>query len=208
LKGRVNMYVPKLFKVTDINEIKEFIHHHSFGTVISSKEGRPVATHIPLQIQEEADQLFLTGHFAYGNSQWRSLLGEEVLVIFQGPHSYISSSWYTTERVPTWNYQAVHIYGKAEILEREALVEDLKLLLEKYELGRDNAVLWHTLSPDLLEKELKGIVGFKIAVTEVQAAYKLSQNRSDIDFHKIIEQLQETQDLAAQQIAEEMKKVR
>ena len=129
-----------------------------------------------------------------------------MLVMFQGPHAYISSSWYEHENVPTWNYQAVHIYGKGSILDEEELKQDLTRLLKKYEKHRKNPVLWDKLSPSLLEKELKGIVGFKIKVEEIQAAYKLSQNRNETDYMNIIEQLQNEENPDSKRMAELMEK--
>lgn len=131
---------------------------------------------------------------------------EAVLVMFQGPHAYISSSWYKQENVPTWNYQAVHVYGTAGILNEEELKQDLTMLLQKYEKHRENPVLWDTLSPQLLEKELKGIVGFKMKVQEVQAADKLSQNRKDEDYQNIVSKLYEEKDMDSQQMAQLMER--
>ena len=144
---------------------------------------------------------------AYGNPQWRTFeTAEDVLVIFQGPHSYVSSSWYEHENVPTWNYQAVHVYGKARILSEEELKQDLTLLLQKYEKHRKNPVLWENLSPQLVEKELKGIVGFKVRVEEIQAVDKLSQNRNEEDYQNIINKLYEEKDVNSQQVASVMEK--
>lgn len=203
------MYIPKLYKITDIEEIREFVQRHSFGTLVTTRKGRPIATHLPLQLIQEGDDHYITGHMAYGNPQWRTFEStEEVLVMFQGPHAYISSSWYEQENVPTWNYQAVHLYGAARILDNEELKRDLTSLLEKYEHHRENPVLWDKLSPSLLEKEMKGIVGFKIKVNEIQAAYKMSQNRNEADYRNIVEQLQQEENPESSQMAEEMKKRR
>ncbi|MDI2586211.1 FMN-binding negative transcriptional regulator [Psychrobacillus sp. NEAU-3TGS] len=200
------MYIPKYFKVTNVDEIREFIQHNSFGTLVTTKNGRPIATHLPLQLLQEEGAFYITGHMAYGNLQWHTLeTTEEVLVMFQRPHAYISSSWYEQENVPTWNYQAVHIYGKASILAGNELEQDLKSLLQKYENHRENPILWDKLSPELLEKELKGIVGFKIKVQEVQAAYKLSQNRNKKDYQHIFEELCKEKDLNAMALAKTMK---
>ncbi|AQQ52302.1 FMN-binding negative transcriptional regulator [Planococcus lenghuensis] len=201
------MYIPKQFKVTNVEEIQAFIQEHAFGTLVTTKKGRPIATHLPMQLVKEEEGYAITGHMAYGNPQWRTLeAAEEVLVMFQGPHAYISSSWYSQENVPTWNYQAVHVYGKAAILTEEALKQDLTALLQTHEKHRDNPVLWDTLSPQLLEKELKGIVGFKIAVQEVQAAYKLSQNREEADYRHIMKKLNDEQAVHASHVAEAMEK--
>lgn len=199
------MYIPKYFKVSEFEEIREFVHQNSFGTLVTTKKGKPIATHLPLQLIKEEEGYCITGHMAYGNPQWRTFeTDEDVLVMFQGPHAYISSSWYEQENVSTWNYQAVHIYGTAQILTEEELKQDLTRLMEKYESHRANPVLWDTLSRELLERELKGIVGFKIPLREVQAAYKMSQNRNKTDYQNIISRLQEEKDPNSQKIADKM----
>ncbi|MGE7839849.1 FMN-binding negative transcriptional regulator [Lysinibacillus sp. NPDC093712] len=196
------MYIPKYYKVTDVNEIEEFIQMNSFATLVTTKQGTPIATHLPLMFNKKGDNYFLTGHMAYGNPQWRTFeSSEDVLVMFQGPNAYISSSWYSHENVPTWNYQAVHIYGKANILEKEELIDDLTMLLEKYEKDREKPILWDNLSPELLEKEIKGIVGFEIKIGDVQAAYKLSQNRNEDDYKNIIDQLKNEETPNSKQMA-------
>ncbi|WP_298833134.1 FMN-binding negative transcriptional regulator [uncultured Planococcus sp.] len=200
------MYTPKQFKVSDFEEIREFVQQNSFGTLVTTKKGKPIATHLPLQLIKEGEEFFITGHMAYGNPQWRTFEAcEDVLVMFQGPHAYISSSWYEQENVPTWNYQAVHIYGTAQLLTEDELKQDLTSLMEKHEGHRENPVLWDTLSSSLLEKELKGIVGFKIKVREVQAAYKMSQNRNESDYHTIIDRLQQEKDPNSKQLADVMR---
>ncbi|MEW9577361.1 FMN-binding negative transcriptional regulator [Bacillus toyonensis] len=199
------MYIPKYFKVTDIDEIREFIQMNSFGTIVTTKQGKPIATHIPLELNKQGDDYYITGHMAYGNPQWRTLEDcEDVLVMYQGPHAYISSSWYEKENVPTWNYQAIHVYGTASILSEKELQQDLMVLLKKYENHRENAVLWDKLSLPLLEKELKGIIGFKIKVKEIQAAYKLSQNRNKEDYLNIVNKLYGEEESNSQQIAKVM----
>lgn len=199
------MYIPKYFKVTNAEEIWDYVQKNAFGTIVTTKQGKPIATHLPLQLVKEGETYYLTGHMAYGNPQWRTFeTCENVLAMFQGPHAYISSSWYEKENVPTWNYQAVHIYGKVSILENEELVQDLTMLLQKYEKHRENPVLWDKLSPEILEKELKGIVGFKMKVQEIQAANKLSQNRNEVDYQNIINKLYEEGDLYSQQMAQLM----
>lgn len=201
------MYIPKYYKVTDFGEIREFIQKNSFGTMVTTKKGKPIATHLPLGFSEKDGDYYVTGHMAYGNPQWRTFEeSDNVLVMFQGPHAYISSSWYEHENVPTWNYQAVHVYGKASILNEEELKKELSEMLLKYEKHRENPVLWETLSLSVLERELKGIVGFKIKINEVQAAYKLSQNRNEKDYLNIVHKLQEEEDVNSQQMARVMGK--
>lgn len=199
------MYIPKYFRVTNVEEIWGFIQKNSFGTIVSTEQGKPIATHLPLQLIKEGDSYYITGHMAYGNTQWRTFeTCDDVLVMFQGPHAYISSSWYEEENVPTWNYQAVHVYGTASVLGEEELKQDLTMLLQKYEEHRENPVLWENLSSQT-KKQIKGIVGFKIKIQEVQAAYKLSQNRNEEDYKNIIDKLYEEKDLNSQQLAEVMK---
>lgn len=203
------MYVPKYYKVSDLEEIKEFIQHNSFATIVSIRKGKPIAAHIPVLLKKIEDDYYLTGHLAYGNPLWKTFEEvQDILVIFNGPHAYISSSWYEHENVPTWNYQAVHVYGKASLIEGIALEQDLTSLLEKYESFRENPVLWDKLSPELLQQEMKGIKGFKIKVKEVQAAYKLSQNRNASDYANIIKELYKEENPHADALAEAMKKNR
>ncbi|GGA78529.1 FMN-binding negative transcriptional regulator [Ornithinibacillus halotolerans] len=200
------MYIPKHFKVTDVDEVIEFIEMNSFGTIVTTEQGKPIATHLPLELHKQGDDYYITGHFAYANPQWKTL-NENVLVIYQGPHAYVSSTWYSHENVPTWNYQSVHIYGKASLMNEQELEEDLKLLLKKYENHRENAALWENLSSQS-KRQIKGIVGFKIKVEEIQAAYKLSQNRNKTDYNSIIEKLKQEHNPSSQQVAELMKKRR
>lgn len=201
------MYIPKHFKINDFEEIRKFVQQNSFGTLVTTKKGKPIATHLPMQLIKEDEDFYITGHMAYGNPQWRTFeASDDVLVMFQGPHAYISSSWYEQENVPTWNYQAVHIYGAAFVLTEEQLKQDLAKLLQKYEHHREHPVLWEELSPSLLEKELKGIVGFKIRIKEVQAAYKMSQNRNEEDYANIIEQLQNEENPDSNQMGDLMEK--
>jgi transcriptional regulator len=202
------MYIPKYFKVKNVDEIWDFVQKNSFATVVTTEQGKPIATHLPLQLIKEGDTCYLTGHMALGNSQWRTLEScENVLVMFQGPHAYISSSWYQAENVPTWNYQSVHVYGSASILSEEELKQDLTMLLQKYEKHRENPALWDKLSPQLLEKQIKGIVGFKIKIQEIQAANKLSQNRNEEDYQNIINKLYEEKDLNSEQMAQLMERM-
>jgi len=201
------MYVPKRFKVTDTKEIWEFVNQHSFATLVTTENKMPVATHLPVTVSRKEDDYLITGHMAYANPQWKTLeSGEGTLVIFQGPHAYVSSSWYAHENVPTWNYQAVHMYGKPRILEKEELRESLKTLTDTYENHREPSFSVENYTPKLLEAQLKAIVGFEIEVTEVQAAYKLSQNRNETDYDRIIDHLKKEENSDSKQIAEQMEK--
>ncbi|MGM0896993.1 MAG: FMN-binding negative transcriptional regulator [Bacillota bacterium] len=203
------MYIPKYYKVHDPEEIREFIEAHSFGTIITAGKGRPLATHLPFQLKKLEDGYELRGHFARGNPQWHTIEdADEVLVTFQGPHSYITSSWYEEKDIPTWNYQAAHVYGKGRLLSEDELREDLVTLLEMHELHRDEPVLWDTLPTELLEKDIKGIVGFKLKITDIQAAYKLSQNQSPEDYQHVIDGLRKEDDPLSKEVADVMDKRR
>ena len=203
------MYIPKTFKVTDIKEVVEFIKQNSFGTIVTIENGRPISTHIPLKLRKIEENYYITGHIAYGNSQWKTIEdNEDILLMFQGPHAYVSSSWYAKENVPTWNYQAVHLYGKGYILDKDELVNELAIMINTYEKGRENPVSYEKLSNELLEKQIKGIVGFKVMIKEIQACYKLSQNRSDIEYNNVVEKLRDEGTTNSYLVAEQMIKVK
>lgn len=201
------MFVLSSFKVEDKEEIKQFIQKQSFATIVTIKDEKPIATHLPLELMEEGEDWYLVGHFAYKNPQWKTIEGgnDNILVMYQGPHAYISSSWYEKEDVPTWNYQAVHLYGRGEIMSEEELEESLIFQLKKHEQFHENPVLWDKLS-ERTKMQKKAIVGVKVKVEEVQAAYKMGQNRSERDYDHIMEKLFEEEDKVAHQLAEEMKR--
>lgn len=201
------MYIPNHFKQQNLEEIKSFLQQNSFGILVSQVNNKPWATHIPLELDKNSyGEDVLTGHISKGNKQWKEFdKNEEVLAIFNGPHTYISSSWYDHENVPTWNYIAVHVYGKIRIIEGNELITSLKKLVNKYEATSKNPVAVERMSEKFLKSELKGIVGFEITVTEIQAAYKLSQNRDDKNKERIIYELESRHDNASKKIAEHMK---
>jgi len=184
------MYIPQHYKNEELAEVKEFIMDNAFAILVSEVDKRPWATHIPLELQlDESGKEILVGHISKANPQWKYFEKQkEVLCIFNGPHSYISSSWYKEEEVPTWNYIAVHIYGKLVILDEAAVLKSLHKLVDKYEFESKNPISIHDLSRKTM-RQLKGIVGFKIEITEIQAAYKLSQGREH-DFENITKELE------------------
>jgi transcriptional regulator len=182
------MFIPKLFKVTNFEEIRGFVEEHSFGSIVTLHNGRPVATHLPFQFRQFGEEWYVTGHFAKANPQWKTIAEQDALVMIQGPHAYVSSSWYSHENVSTWNYQAVHLYGKVQLMNNKELEEELALLMKKYEQHRPNPVLWENLSQET-KQQMNAVVGFKMKVDEIQAAYKLSQNRNSTDYGNIIDGL-------------------
>lgn len=200
------MYIPHYYRNEDISEVKEFLVQNSFGILVNGLDGRPWATHIPLELDVNSNgKDVLMGHIAKANPQWKNFERDsEVLCIFYGPHSYVSSSWYQEEEVPTWNYIAVHVYGKLKVIEGDALMSHLKKLVDKYEKASENPVRIETLSKNTM-KQIRGVVGFQIEINEIQAAYKLSQGRKH-DHPKIIEELEKIDKVGSQAIAKEMTK--
>lgn len=204
------MYIPKFFKLENIEKAKAFIQDNGFGILINQVNGRPWATHIPLVIETNSNnQLVLSGHISKGNAQWKTFQeDQEVLVIFQGSHAYISSSWYDHENVPTWNYTAVHVYGKVKIVDNETMYHQLSKLVDKYESENKNPVSVSSMSPDMIKNEMRGIVGFEILITEIQAAEKLSQNRDEKNYKNIITELEKKGDADSMGVAGAMKNLK
>ena len=180
------MYIPEIFNETDKSKIIDLIESYSFGTLITFADYKPVANHIPFLVERNS-KLKLIGHVAKSNEQWKHFeKNKTVLAVFQGPNSYISPSWYESAGVPTWNYAAVHIYGEPKIVcDRSFLTNVVNKLTEKHEKYYE--VPW---SPEYRDNFLDSIVGFEIEVDEIQAKYKLSQNRSKNDRKNIILKLE------------------
>lgn len=191
------MYVPEYFEVDDKAKIFAFIEANAFGQLISSVHGRPFSSHLPFLLSEDRSKLF--AHVARQNPQFQEISGQEVLVTLQGHHDYISPSWYSSPGVPTWNYQAVHIYGMCQAFEEPNRLKQLvDRLTSKYESRLEDP--WQ---PDYNANMLKAIVGIEITISEVQGKFKLSQNRSSDDQKRVIEKLKESDSLA---MAEAMQK--
>jgi transcriptional regulator len=204
------MYIHPLNKWEDKPEIVDFIRTNAFATLISQVEGKPWATHLPFVLgKNNSGESVLSGHLAKANQQWKSISeNEDVLVIFQGPHAYISSSWYNHENVPTWNYLAVHVTGKIRLIEGEELMDHLKSLTDIYEEGRPNRVRIESMNETYVAGQLRALVGFEIKIEEVKAAAKLSQNRDDVNYHHIVEKLEESEFPLDKEVASEMEKRR
>jgi transcriptional regulator len=203
------MYIPDIFINENQEEIKDFLQKNSFGILVNQTNGKLWATHIPLELDtNENRKQVLYGHISKQNPQWESFAdNNKVLAIFSGPHSYISSSWYDHESVPTWNYIAVHIYGTIKIIEGEAVIESLKKLVDKYEKNSENPVRVEDLSKKTI-MQTRGIVAFEIEINEIQAKHKLSQNRDEKNYDNIISELKKTENPQATDIANEMTKCR
>ncbi|CAM3476875.1 FMN-binding negative transcriptional regulator [Zobellia roscoffensis] len=200
------MFIPTNHRNENLSEIRAFLKANSFGILVSQYQNKPWATHIPLELEvNKVGNEVLTAHIAKANPQWREFdQNEEVLCIFNGPHSYVSSSWYKKEEVPTWNYIAVHVYGKLKVLSEEEVMASMRRLVNKYEANSKNPISLDNMSPHTL-KQIKGVVGFEIEITDIQAQYKLSKNREQ-DHPKIIEELEDTKVPMRIEIAKAMKK--
>lgn len=179
------MFIPKQFKVTDTDEIFDFVEANSFGQLISNVDGRLFSTHMPFLLSEHKDSVI--GHLAIQNPQHSDLHGQDVLITLQGPHDYISPSWYASSGVPTWNYQAVHIYGKARVFSSpEDLKRIVETLTEKYESRFSEP--WQ---PEYKAAMLNAIIGVEVTITDIQCKYKLSQNRSSEDRAQVVDKLKQ-----------------
>ena len=203
------MYIPELYKNENREEIESFIHQNGFAILVNQTQGKLWATHTPLLLETREDgKLILTGHISKANPQALSFNdNDEVLAIFSGAHAYISSSWYDHENVPTWNYLAVHVYGKVRVYNHEEALDFLKKLVDKYEAKSKNPIRVENLSEKTM-REARGIVAFEIEITNLEAQKKLSQNRDDKNYRNIITELEKTKENQALAVAEAMKKNR
>jgi transcriptional regulator len=202
------MYTPKLYREEDRSKILEFIQQNDFATLVCYDGQRPVASHLLVEVSEEGERLLVNGHMSRANPLWKTFEhNPEVLVIFQGPHTYISPTWYNHVNVPTWNYQAVHAYGTPHLVtEHEQAYQLLKRLIDRHERGGHYKM--ESLPQDFVEKEIRGVMAFQIEVTGVEANYKLSQNRNDEDYWNIVSQLENREDELSHGVAEAMKRQR
>ncbi|WP_082232753.1 FMN-binding negative transcriptional regulator [Halobacillus massiliensis] len=199
------MYIPRHFKMENEEEIDDFIENNGFAILFSQHEGDPCATHLPLKLNKSENALY--GHFARANKQWKDAENQQVLAVFQGPHCYISPTWYeTTKAVPTWNYVTVHVYGKLELIEDSKVIyESLNDLVTQYEASGSTYHL-SDLEPGFIEGMSKGIAAFKIKIDKIEGKAKLSQNHSDERQKLVVENLEKTSNQDNLQIAQLMKR--
>jgi len=187
------MYTPTHFKQTDRAAMLAFMQRHPFATLVTARPGEaPVATHLPFTVEERGDALWLVAHMARANPQWQHFAGGDVLVIFQEPHAYISPRWYDKEQsVPTWNYAAVHAYGRPVLIESEAAVF---AVLEKLIRASEAAYLeqWNRLPESYKTGMAKGLVAFELEATRLQGKEKMSQNRTEKEIGQIIAGLEQS----------------
>jgi len=200
------MYRPSKFIENDESLLHQLISDHSFAVIVTVENGGPIANHFPILIKQEGVRSTLIGHMARANPQWKSFeSGKEILVIFQGPHTYVSPSWYGPGvQVPTWNYAAVHVYGVPKILSHEETYQVLEDMVQKYESRFQNP--WKL---DLPEKDkqqmLNAIVGFKIPITRMEGKLKLNQNRTDEDRESVMNTLSKSSEPMDRAVGELMR---
>jgi len=200
------MYVPSIYSETDRTKLFDFMEANSFAVMITHHESHCQATHIPFLVDRTAGpQGALLGHMARANPQWREL-GGEALVVFSGPHAYVSPSWYEArDVVPTWNYVAVHAYGAIKIVEDHAeLTRILNATIATYESSRAKPWSMDFASP-YADKMMKGVVGFRISVSGLEGKWKLSQNHSLERRERVVKALEREGGEHARAIASLMK---
>jgi len=208
------MYVPSINKAPSREATIEFITKNNFAQVSGVYKDRVIAVHIPIVVKIEEEEVIFYAHIAKGN-ELKNLLSpnKELLISFMQPHCYISSSWYDHVNVPTWNYIAVHAYGKAEVLTRKDSEDHVSELTDMYEKNPKESMTekpFHIshMSKKSYDAHINGFIAFKIKVDELQANFKLSQNRDDKNYFEIIRVLEEKGDLMSLEVAKEMAKIR
>jgi len=174
------MYMPKFNQVSDRAILLEAMQAYSFA-ILFGPAGEMRATHLPLLVKDEGEHGTLLGHFAHANTHWADLANRQTMVVFPGPHSYVSPSLYTEPlSVPTWNYIAVHAYGTLSTIDEEAgktaLVEELIAKHEPAYLNR-----WRIMPDGYRRSMLAGIMGFRIPISRIEGKFKISQNRGADD---------------------------
>ena len=199
------MYSPSYNRIEDRPELLAFLRAHSFPILVTGAGGALHASHLPVTVHEKGSQIVIDMHMAKNNPQWKEFrageMSDEVMVIFAGPHAYVSPRWYEDEeRVPTWNYAAVHAYGVARIIsEKKAKYESQRRLIESLD------PLWlpkfDALRQEYVDRMLEGIVNFSIPVTRLETRWKLSQNRGRREMELIAAALEKSLDTSARALA-------
>jgi len=198
------MYIPSFNKFEDLQQVIGFMQRYSFATIVTVKNGIPVATHLPFIIKRQDDKIILSSHFAKANPQSSGINNSSALVIFTEPHAYISPKNYEKEaNVPTWNYLAVHAYGTCTLLDGEEKKGALlKEMIACYE--QDYQQQWDSLPADYKSRMMNGIVAFEMIVDDLQAKKKLSQNRTNKERENIIQELSRAKNTNEKDIADYM----
>ena len=205
------MYTPKHFEEARLPVLHNMMRANSFATLVSADaSGVPVATHLPVMLDDSRGEFgTLIAHVARANPQWQAFDGSrEALVIFTGAHGYVSPSWYSTDRaVPTWNYLAVHAYGRPKLIEEGAAVlRMLGELVAKYESGREIPWRLDSAPAEYIAAMARAIVAFEIPIDRIEGKVKLSQNRPE-DAGNVIAALMAQGDAGPVALAEAMREL-
>lgn len=199
------MYIPGFNRMDDVNEMTAFIKKYSFGILVSTQKGIPVATHLPFITAYDGENMLLRTHFAVANDHWQAVSNRtESLAIFTGPHAYITPTLYDkVESVPTWNYIAVHAYGTIETFayhdQPERLESMLVEMIDYYESSYQPQ--WQSLSDRFRNGMKQGIIGIEMTLTRIQGKAKLSQNKPRHEQERISDALSQDADPMVKEIA-------
>jgi len=195
------MYSPPYNRIEDRRELVDFMRAHGFALLVTATGGAPLASHLPVTLADGASGLVIHSHMAKANPQWREFFEDEVLVVFSGPHAYVSPRWYeASERVPTWNYAAVHAYGTVRVTADKAAKHAAQRALV-VELDPQWLPKFDALRAEYVERMLEGIVTFDIAVTRLETRWKLSQNRGRREQELIAAELDKAADPSLKALA-------
>jgi transcriptional regulator len=202
------MYKLPHFTEKDTNKVIAFMKENAFAMITGFGEQYPVASHIPLEVIVEADgKIVLSGHLMKNSDHHKAFVkNSHVLVIFNGPHCYVSASWYNNpQSASTWNYITVHAKGNISFTDEAGTYAAIKAVTNKYE-GSATAAAFNTMPKEYIDQMLKAIIGFTIEVETFDNVFKLSQNKTNAEQLNIIEQLKKNGDDNSVNIALEMKK--
>lgn len=197
------MFVPKKFAVDDLTALDALVKRDAFATLISTHDGAPFATHLPVLYSRDGERVQFRGHWAKANPQWRMIETQTALLIVHGPHAYVSPTWYAepADSVPTWNYTVAHVYGSIALIEdRDALGALVAELAAKYESALGSDWRFPDSAPGTT-RELPGIVGFELAAERIEIKHKLNQHHADDSVRGAVRGLRATGQPQAQEIA-------
>jgi transcriptional regulator len=198
------MYIPKYYREDDRDNILAFLRQYNFSALVSFDGKKPLATHTPTEVvEDEHGSLTIYGHLSHANPQWKTFGHQEVLLIFQGEHAYVSPRWYNHLNVPTWNYRIIHVYGEVRLVQDKELHAFLSRLVQAHEVNTTYSL--EGLPQEFVDKEIKGVVGFAVEVTRIVAGYKLSQNRNDEDHANVVHELDKQGDENSVKVASAMR---
>lgn len=195
------MYSPPYNRIEDLRQVADFMRANSFALVITGTGGALHASHLPVTVREAGGKLVIHSHMARNNPQWQEFFDDEALVVFSGPHAYVSPRWYADqERVPTWNYAAVHAYGTVKLNPDRSAKHAAQRELVR-EMDAEWLPKFDALRPAYVEAMLDGIVTFDIEVTRLETRWKLSQNRGRREMELIAAQLEKSGDSVERALA-------